>query len=271
MREITLEELLAAGCHFGHQINRKNPKANSYIFEARSNINIINLEKTHAGLMKAGEFVKNLAARNGSMIIVGTKRQAKPIVEEEVGRALSGGASNIYYVTARWVGGTLTNYSEVVKNFKKLKDLREFLAKEDKGEYTKREVLEFSREKDKLENLYGGLTDLSKSPDVLFIIDTHHETTAVDEATKMKVATIGITDTNADPSLIDYPIPANDDAVGSIKVITSYLVDAWIEGRREGIKVEEKKAKEVEKEEAKEAAKKEAEEAKAAKETPVAV
>lgn len=251
MKEITLEELLSAGCHFGHQVNRRNPKASWYIFEARSNINIINLEKTHEGLMKAAEFLRNLSSRGGSLIIVGTKRQAKPIVEEEVGRAKSEGVSNLFYVTSRWVGGTLTNYSEVVKNIKKLNELKAFLAKEDRGDYTKREVLEFERLKDKLENLYGGLSDLKGIPDALFIIDTHSETTAVDEATKMHVTTLGVTDTNADPSLVDFPIPANDDAVGSIKIITSYLVDAWIEGAKEKEKAQEKIAKEAAKAEAK--------------------
>jgi small subunit ribosomal protein S2 len=141
MRDISLEELLEAGCHFGHQVNRRNPKASEYIFEARSNIHIINLEKTREGLISAGEYLKNLAKQGGYVVFVGTKRQAKLIVKEEVERARSVGAKGIFYVTYRWIGGTLTNFPEVSKNFKKLHDLKEFLASGKTGEYTKREVL----------------------------------------------------------------------------------------------------------------------------------
>lgn len=255
MRDITLEELLEAGCHFGHQVNRRNPRADEYIYEARSNIHIINLEKTREGLISAGEFLKTLAAGGGSVIFVGTKRQAKEIVKEEVERA------NIFYVINRWIGGTLTNFPEVSKNFKKLKELEEFLASGKDNGYTKRELLEMGRSRDKLISLYGGIRDLGKIPDALVIIGTQFEQTAVREAISNNVPTVGIVDTNADPSVIDYPIPANDDAVGSIKLITSYLVDAWIEGAKIAKKNQETKAREDEKTKAQALAKAKKEEA----------
>src|SRR3989344_3783464 len=199
MREITLEELLEAGCHFGHQVTRGNPKARDYIFEARDNIHIIDLAKTKAGLEEAGKFIFNLAAKNGSLIVVGTKRQAQGIVEEEVKRS----------------------------------------------KHTKKEVGLWEKEKQKLQRLYGGISDLKKIPDAVFVIDSHLEDLVIDEAGKMGVATVAIVDTNANPEAVDYPIPANDDATGSIKLITNYIIDAWIEGKNKAKESAEKQEKEA--------------------------
>lgn len=243
MRDISLEELLEAGCHFGHQTNRRNPKADDYIFEARSNVHIINLEKTREGLIEAGEYLKKLSQENGYVIFVGTKRQAKQIVKDEVERARSDGANGIFFVTSRWVGGSLTNFPEVSKNFKKLRELNDFLRAGKTGEYTKREIILFERERDKLNGLYGGIEGLDRLPDALCIIGTQLETTAVSEAVSNGLDIVGIVDTNTDPSKITYPIPANDDAVGSIKLITSYLVDAWVEGSKEKPKSKEQELK----------------------------
>ena len=159
-------------------------------------------------------------------------------------RARAASSKNIFHVTFRWIGGTLTYFPEVSKNFKKLKDIEKLLASGKDSGYTKRELLEMDREKEKLLGLYGGICDLDKIPDALVIIGTQLETTAVREAISNNVTTVGIVDTNADPTIIDYPIPANDDAVGSIKLITSYLVDAWIEGSKIRNKEEEVKKKE---------------------------
>lgn len=249
MREVTLEELLEAGCHFGHQVTRQNPKARDYIFEARDNIHIIDLTKTKEDLEAAAAFIKDLASKEGSTILlVGTKRQAQAIVNEEVKKVQqenAGGparqqtepqamAGGFFYISNRWVGGLLTNFTEVAKNYKKLNDLSAKLKDpEEKAKYTKKEIGLWEKERAKLESFYGGVAEMKKVPDALFIIDTHLEELAVREARAMGVTTVGITDTNADPHLIDYPIPANDDAVGSIKLITSYIVDAWIEGRKE--------------------------------------
>jgi len=243
MRTITLEELLDAGCHFGHQVNRRNPKADEFIFEERDRIHVINLEKTHEGLLKAAEYLKDLSSKGGKIIIVGTKRQVKPVVDEEVARIKEAGVQGVFYITERWIGGTLTNFDEVSKNFKKLKDIRSFLAAGKTTGYTKRELLEMAREKAKLERFYGGIENLSGAPDALLVIDTNMEDTAISEAIAMGVDTVGIVDTNADPTIIDYPIPANDDAVGSVSIILSYLVDAWIEGQKGEIKEEKTESK----------------------------
>ncbi|HVT01642.1 MAG TPA: 30S ribosomal protein S2 [Patescibacteria group bacterium] len=247
MRDITLEELLEAGCHFGHQVNRRNPKADDYIFEARSNIHIINLEKTRDGLLAAAEYLKELSSNGGYVVVVGTKRQARQVVQDEALRAKEAGVNGLFYVNYRWIGGILTNFPEVSKNFKKLRDLSEFLASNKRGEYTKRELVLMEKEVDKLKDLYGGVVSMDRVPDALVIIGTQLEATAVREAISNGVKTVGVVDTNADPNIIDYPIPANDDAVGSIKLITSYLVDAWIEGSKIGIKKEEEKIKAEEK------------------------
>jgi small subunit ribosomal protein S2 len=244
MRDITLEELLEAGCHFGHQVTRQNPKARDFIFEARDNIHIIDLEKTREYLLDAAKFVKGVAMSGGSLLILGTKRQAQPILDEEIRKLKEEGADNIYWVTKRWVGGTLTNLSEVSKNFRKLKDFEKNL-KDDfvKAKYTKREVGEWEKERQKLEGFYGGIASMTKIPDAIFIIDTHNENLAVREARMMNVKMVGITDTNSDPTLIDYPIPANDDAVGSLRVVINYILDAWREGKKEQGKLVETESK----------------------------
>jgi small subunit ribosomal protein S2 len=248
MRQITLEELLEAGCHFGHQVNRRNPKANRYIFEARSGVNIINLESTQEGLIVAAEYVKSLAERGGSIVVVGTKRQAQQIVKEEVERAREVTPDTIHYIISRWIGGIFTNFDEVRKNFKRLVDYEKIINSEDRGGYTKREAGIFEKELIKLKDIYGGLYTIKQAPDAVFIIDTHGENTAVREAERVGLTTIGITDTNADPSEVTYAIPANDDAVGSIKLITSYLIDAWIEGSKEKMKSDNKAAEKAAKE-----------------------
>lgn len=235
MRQITLEELLEAGCHFGHQVTRSNPRARDFIFEARDGIHIIDLAKTKEGLEEAGKYLKSQAQKlDINLVVVGTKRQANVLLTEEIERVKKEikGDSGLFFVTNRWIGGLLTNFSEVSKNFKKLTDFTYKLATPSEQEgFTKKEIGGWSKEKEKLERLYGGVYQLKKKPDVLFIIDSHLEDLAVREAINMGVPTIAITDTNSDPALIDYPIPANDDAVGSLQLIIGYILDAWAEGR----------------------------------------
>jgi len=251
MKDITLEELLEAGCHFGHQVTRNNPKSKEFIFEARDNIHIIDLVKTKEGLEAAAQFVYELAKRNGSMVVVGTKRQVQAIVAEEVQKARNASSDktteqNIFFVNKRWLGGTFTNFSEVSKNYKKLKDITIRLKdEEEKIKYTKKEIGIWEKERQKLQELYGGVSEMKKIPDAVFVIDTHMEQLVVQEAKQMGVAIVGIVDTNADPTIIDYPIPANDDAVGSLKLIVSSIIDAWIEGKnakelRESKEIKEK-------------------------------
>lgn len=252
MKQITLEELLEAGCHFGHQVTRSNPKARDFVFESRDNIQIIDLAKTKEGLDEAAEFAKNLGLRGGSLLVVGTKRQAKEIVEEEITRvknllkeANKDGSGKLYSVTQRWVGGILTNFTEISRNFKKLSDLKDKTTKEDeKVKYTKKELGLFDKEIQRLESFYKGIFQMQQKPDALFVIDSHMENLAVREALNMHVETIAIVDTNADPFVIDHPIPANDDAVGSIRLIVSHILDAWLEGIKSQKPPKEEKAKE---------------------------
>ncbi|HUQ85226.1 MAG TPA: 30S ribosomal protein S2 [Candidatus Limnocylindrales bacterium] len=233
MRNVTLEELLEAGCHFGHQVSRQNPKASEYIFETRDGIHIIDLEKTKEGLEEAGKFVRDLAKKGGTILVLGTKRQAETILKEELKRIDQDSMKGLYFVTKRWIGGTLTNFSEVAKNFKKLTDISYRLQDEnEKASYTKKEISDWDKSRIKLESFYGGIADMTRVPDALFIIDTHQERAAAEEALKMGTPTVGITDTNSDPLIINYPIPANDDAVGSLKLVISYIFDSWIEGKK---------------------------------------
>lgn len=245
MREITLEQLLEAGCHFGHQVTRSNPKARDFIFEARDNIHIIDLAKTKQGLEEAGEFIRNLAKTGGTLLIVGSKRQARDIVAKQLERIkeVDPSFSNTFFILEKWIGGTLTNFSQISQNLKKLKELTERLGNAEEKvpqsaislrgtKYTKKEVGLWEKERQRLSLLYGGLVNMTNMPGAVYIIDSHLEALAVKEAQILNVPTVAIVDTNADPLLIDYPIPANDDAVGSIEIITSYIIDAWIEGLR---------------------------------------
>lgn len=251
MKTLTLEELLEAGCHFGHQVSRQNPKARDYIFEARDGIHIIDLEKTKEGLEDAAKFVKDIARRNGTILVLGTKRQGQEILRQELKRVKGDAASDgLYFVTKRWIGGTLTNFSEVAKNYKKLKDLTNRLKNEnERVGYTKKEIGDWEKSRQKLEAFYGGVADMPKVPDALFIIDTHHEHVAAGESKKMGIPTVGITDTNADPTIIDYPIPSNDDAVGALKLVIGYVLDAWMEGKaqagQDAVAAEAKAAKDA--------------------------
>jgi small subunit ribosomal protein S2 len=282
MKTVSLEALLEAGCHFGHQVSRQNSKARDYIFEARDGIHIIDLEKTKEGLEDAAKFVKDIAKRGGTLLVVGTKRQAEALLREERKRLKGDDSIGLYFVTKRWIGGTLTNFAEVAKNYKKLKDTTSRLQnqREQQG-YTKKEIGSWDKSRQKLESFYGGVSDMEKAPDAVFIIDTHHEHVAAGEAKSAHVPTVGITDTNADPTIIDFPIPSNDDAVGALKLVVGYVLDAWVEGKTamkeaasnavDGVKeseatsdvaVEKKEVKEknekVEKEEVKKAAPKKA-------------
>lgn len=266
MKNVTLEELLEAGCHFGHQVTRQNPKARDYIFEARDNINIIDLEKTKEGLDEAQSYVRKIASEGKNMIILGTKRQAASIVKSEIARSKKEDVDGLYSVTNRWIGGILTNNGEVSKNYKRMNELTDLLAStSEKAKYTKKELLLFERERAKLESFYGGIADLDKLPDALFVIDTHLENLAVREAIATNTPVVGITDTNADPTVVNYAIPANDDAVGSIQLITAAIVDAWIDGRKNK-KVVKEETTEQPKEEPKKEEKKTDKKADAAKE-----
>lgn len=231
MKTISLEELLEAGCHFGHQVSRQNSKAREFIFEARDGIHIIDLEKTKEGLEEAGTFVRDLAKRGGRILVLGTKRQMQEVLKEEKNKLDNEALDSMYFVNKRWIGGTLTNFAEVAKNYRKLKDTTYRLQDDyEKAKFTKKEIGDWEKDRQKLEGFYGGVSDMTKVPDALFIIDTHLEHVAAQEAKKAGIPVVGIVDTNADPTIIDYPIPANDDAVGSLQLIIGYIFEAWTEG-----------------------------------------
>lgn len=240
MKDITLKELLEAGCHFGHQTNRWHPKAAQYIFGARDGVHIIDLVKTRDGLLQTAEYLKELAKNGGSVLFVGTKRQAKVIVQEAAGKVRgenSDKTGNFYYLLERWPGGLLTNFDVIKKNnLDTILKLREDIA--NSNFVTKKEKLLGQRKLDKYTRLYGGLVGLSKVPDAVFFIDVRKDNGAVAEATRTGVNVVAITDTNVDPTPVKYQVPANDDAVGSIKIITDYLVDAWNEGLSQQVKEE---------------------------------
>ncbi|MFA5157965.1 MAG: 30S ribosomal protein S2 [Patescibacteria group bacterium] len=209
----TLREMLAAGVHFGHKRARWNPKMAEYIFATKNGVSVINLEKTKAELEKALEFITDQVKAGKNVVFVTSKRQAKEIVKEA---ALSCGMP---YVDEKWRGGTLTNFDVVHKNFKTLKSLKEQIADLSFNKLSNIEQNQIKEKAAKLERIFGGLADLKKKPDILFLIGSHDEKIALKEAKNQGIATVAIVDTNADPNEVDYAIPANDDATKSIKLL----------------------------------------------------
>jgi len=238
----SLKELLEAGVHFGHETKRWNPKMRPYIFTAKEKIHIIDLEKTEEALKKAVEFVKNIGRRNGKIIFLSTKKQATEIVKSEAERVKA------IHLTVRWLGGLFTNFETLTKNLKKLADLEENMKNDS---YTKREQLLMARKAEKLNRLIGGIRELDTLPDAIFIVDAKKEENAVFEAKKVGVPIVAIVDTNSDPTLIDYPIPGNDDAIKSISILVKTIADAYEEGKNLAAKHEADLPEEKEKKESK--------------------
>ncbi len=231
----TVLELLKAGVHFGHQSSRWHPKMKPYIYGVRNGVHIIDLDKTVIKLEEAQEFIKKIISQNGTILFLGTKKQVRDVIEKEAKRC------GMPYITERWLGGFLTNFSTVIKLAKKYKDL---LNKKEKGEfakYTKKEQLNFEREIEKLRSVIAGVKDLEKLPDAIFVWDVKTERTAVLEAKKKNIPIIGICDTNTNPEGIAYVIPSNDDATKAISLITSYIADCIIDAKKEAEKTPENK------------------------------
>jgi small subunit ribosomal protein S2 len=225
---VTRRALLEAGVHFGHQTRRWNPKMRRYLYGERSGIYIIDLEKTLAGLEEAYAFVRDLAARGGIVLFVGTKKQAQEPIAEHATRC------GMPYVNTRWLGGMLTNFRTIAGRLLRLRELRE-MERGGAFEYLpKKEVLRLRHEKEKLERNLGGIQDLERLPDAVFVIDTKKEHIAVTEARKLGIPVVAIVDTNCDPDEVDYVIPGNDDAIRSVELVTRLIADAVIEGRRLG-------------------------------------
>ena len=225
MAALTMKELLEAGVHFGHQTKRWNPKMQKYIFGERNGIYIIDLQKTLKKFREAYGFVRDLAAGGGTVLFIGTKKQAQETVFEEASRC------GMFYVNQRWLGGTLTNFATIRKSITRLKKLEEM---KETGEYErvpKKEALELDREREKLEKALVGIKTMDQLPAAVFIIDPRKEKIAVAEAQRLGISIVAIVDTNCDPTGIDYPVPGNDDAIRAVRLITSRIADAVNEGR----------------------------------------
>ncbi len=229
MNNELIKKLLEAGVHFGHQSRRWNPKMKRFIFGERGGIYIIDLEKTEERLNTARDFIREIAAKGGKILFVGTKKQAQDVIEEEAKRCEG------YYVRNRWMGGLLTNLETVKKSVKKLIDIEKMETNGTIGRLTKKEASLLMKEKERLLRDLGGIREMTVPPAAMIVVDTKKEEIAVAEATRLGIPVVGLIDTNSDPDKINYPIPGNDDAVKSIKFITSLLVDSILDGRREHI------------------------------------
>jgi small subunit ribosomal protein S2 len=223
---ISMKEFLEAGVHFGHQTRRWNPKMKEYIYGERNGIYIIDLQKTLKLFREAAKFVDDLSQEGKTVLFVGTKRQAQEAIAEEATRCA------MYYVNHRWLGGLLTNHATIQKSIQRLKDLEE-MSRDGRYELLpKKEVLKLERERQHLEYNLAGIKEMPGLPDALFVIDSNNEHIAVKEAHKLAIPVVAIVDTNCDPDLVDYVIPGNDDALRSIRLFTSHIADAILEGRQ---------------------------------------
>ncbi|UJS28809.1 30S ribosomal protein S2 [Macrococcoides canis] len=232
MAVISMKQLLEAGVHFGHQTRRWNPKMKKYIFTERNGIYIIDLQKTVKKVEEAYNFVKSISEEGGTVLFVGTKKQAQEAIKEEAERA------GQFFINERWLGGTLTNYKTISKRVKRISEIEKM---EEDGTFDvlpKKEVVELKKEYDRLIKFLGGIREMKSMPSALFVVDPRKERNAIAEAKKLHIPIVGIVDTNCDPDEIDYVIPANDDAIRAVKLLTGKMADAILEGRK-GVSNEE--------------------------------
>ena len=233
MTTITIKELLEAGVHFGHQTKRWNPKMKKYLFGERNGIYIIDLQKTLKKFLEAAEFVRRVAAEGLPVVFVGTKKQAANVIEEEARRCEQ------FFVSRRWLGGTLTNFQTIRKSVNRLRQIEESEAKGEIERLTKKEGMKLLRERQKLEHALEGIKGMDRLPGAIFVIDTKKERIAVREARRLGIPVVAVVDTNCDPEEIDYPIPGNDDAIRSIRLMAARVADAVQEGRAMRLKAAE--------------------------------
>lgn len=225
MPRVDVAELLSAGCHFGHLTRRWNPKMRPYIFMERNGIHVIDLKKTQTLLDDACNAIANVVADGKRILFVGTKKQAKDLIRSEAVRAQQ------FYITERWLGGCLTNFTTIRKSVKRLTNIEKMESDGTFDKITKKEILFLEREKEKLNNVLSGVVDMTRLPGALFVVDVKKEAIAVKEARRLAIPVFAIVDTNCDPSGVDYVVPANDDAIKSIQVITKVITDAILEGK----------------------------------------
>ena len=245
MSVISMKQLLEAGVHFGHQTRRWNPKMDKYIFTERNGIYIIDLQKTVKKVDEAYEFVKSIADQGGKMLFVGKKKQAQEAIKEEAER------SGQYYINHRWLGGTLTNYKTIKGRIDRISEIEKMEADGIFEVLPKKEVIQLRKEYDKLNKFLGGIREMKSMPDAMFVVDPKKEHNAIAEAKKLGIPIVGIVDTNCDPDDVDYVIPANDDAIRAVKLLTSKMADAFVsynEGNIEEVE-ETKETEEVEEKE----------------------
>jgi len=233
---ITIKELLEAGVHFGHQTKRWNPKMKKYLFGERNGIYIIDLQKTLRKFQEAAEFITQIAADGLPIVFVGTKKQAAPVIEEEAKRCEQ------FFVSHRWLGGTLTNFQTIRKSVNRLRQIEEVEAKGELERLTKKEGMKLQRERQKLERSLQGIKGMDRLPGAIFVIDTKKERIAVREARRLGIPLVAVVDTNCDPEEVDYPIPGNDDAIRAIRLMASRMADAIMEGRAMRLKAAEDSA-----------------------------
>ncbi|MBO8137068.1 MAG: 30S ribosomal protein S2 [Desulfotomaculum sp.] len=226
MAVVTMKQLLEAGVHFGHQTRRWNPKMAPYIFTDRNGIYIIDLQKTVQKVDEAYNFVRNLAARGGSILFVGTKKQAQESIREEAERC------DMFYVNQRWLGGMLTNFQTIRRRVERLHELERMEEEGVLEQLPKKEVAQLMHEKERLNKFLGGIKNMKRLPDALFVVDPRKERIAVAEARKLNIPIVAIVDTNCDPDEIDYVIPGNDDAIRAVRLLCSKIADAVLEGRQ---------------------------------------
>jgi len=225
MPQVTMRQMLEAGVHFGHQTRYWNPRMAPYIFGARGKIHIINLEKTLPLFTDATNFVSGLAQKRGTVLFVGTKRSARDAIKDEAVRC------GMPYISQRWLGGMLTNFRTVKQSVSRLKEIETMATDGSFDKLVKHEVMGLLREKDKLDKSLGGIKNMSALPDALFVVDIGHENIAVLEAKKLGIPVVAVVDTNYDPSLVDYAIPGNDDAIRAVQLYTRAIADAVLEGK----------------------------------------
>lgn len=227
MAQVTMKEMLDAGVHFGHQTQRWNPKMKPYVYTDRGGIHIIDLQKTVARANSAAEFIKSIAAKGHKMIFVGTKKQAVEPIQEAARR------SGQYFVTKRWLGGMLTNFETIKASIDRLKKIDQMREKNELDFFTKKERARIEKEYLRLSEFLDGIKDMKDTPAAMFVVDLMKEHIAVAEAKRLGIPVVGIADTNSDPEMIQYPIPGNDDAIRSIKLFTTLVADAYLEGAKE--------------------------------------
>ena len=232
---VSMKELLEAGVHFGHQTQRWNPKMEKYIYGDKSGIHILDLRITYETLEEVQKFIQKLVANSGKVLFVGTKPQAQKVIEEQAIRA------QMPYVNKRWLGGMLTNFKTIIKRVVYLKELNTLESSGEINSYPKPERLRIRREIEKLTKSIGGIIDLNKVPDAIFIVDLLNETTALCEAKKLNIPVVAIADSNVDPEYVDYVIPGNDDAIKSIELIASAIADSCLKGlgKRKDVETQE--------------------------------